>query len=306
MPVLTEKPANAVSGWAMVGVVAVLAGVGIGLIVVAAVSSVQAGTIAGTLLLVAASFLARGLTPVAPGQPRVVQLQGRYVGTIRAPGLQWANPLARRIVVSTRVRSHETKAAKVNDADGNPIQIAAVLVWRVEDTARAQFGVDNLLTFVAIQAETAVRHIALSYPYDGPPDGSYDGLPDGPYDRLPDGQVSLRQNAEQITAELATEIVARVRPAGVAILEARLTQLSYAPEIAGAMLRRQQAGAVIAARALIVDGAVGMVESALARLDAGGAVELNDERRAAMASNLLTVLCSEQPTVPVVNTGTLY
>ncbi len=297
-PVLTEKPANAVSGWAMVGVIAVLAGVGIGLIVVAAVSSVQAGTIAGLLLLVAAYFLARGLTPVAPGHPRVVQLQGRYVGTIRAPGLQWANPLARRIVVSTRVRSHETKAAKVNDADGNPIQIAAVLVWRVEDTARAQFGVDNLDTFVAIQAETAVRHIALSYPYDGPPDGLYDGLPDG--------QVSLRQNAEEITAELATEIVARVRPAGVAILEARLTQLSYAPEIAGAMLRRQQAGAVIAARALIVDGAVGMVESALARLDAGGAVELNDERRAAMASNLLTVLCSEQPTVPVVNTGTLY
>jgi regulator of protease activity HflC (stomatin/prohibitin superfamily) len=289
-PVLTEKPANAVSGWAMVGVIAVLAGVGIGLIVVAAVSSVQAGTIAGVLLVVAAAFLVRGLTPVAPGQPRVVQLQGRYVGTIRAPGLQWANPLARRIVVSTRVRSHATKAAKVNDADGNPIQIAAVLVWRVEDTARAQFGVDSLDTFVATQAETAVRHIALRYPYDGPPDGL----------------VSLRQNAEEITAELAMEIAARVRSAGVAILEARLTQLSYAPEIAGAMLRRQQAGAVIAARALIVDGAVGMVESALARLDADGAVELNDERRAAMASNLLTVLCSEQPTVPVVNTGTLY
>ena len=289
-PVLTEKPAGTVSGWTMAGVIAVLTVAGIGLIVVAAVSSVQPGEIAGVLLVVAGFFLARGFTPVAPGQARVVQLYGRYAGTIRAPGLQWVNPLARRIVVSTRIRSHETKTAKVNDADGSPIQIAAVLVWRVEDTARARFGVDSVDTFVVTQAETAVRHIALSYPYDGPPDGP----------------LSLRQNAEEITTELAAEIAARVRPAGVAILEARLTQLSYAPEIAGAMLRRQQAGAVVAARAQIVDGAVGMVESVLARLAVDDVVELDDERRAAMASNLLTVLCSEQPTVPVVNTGTLY
>jgi regulator of protease activity HflC (stomatin/prohibitin superfamily) len=289
-PPLTEQPARAVSGWAMTGVVAVLAAAGIGLIVVAAVSSVQSGVIAGVVLVVVGSFLARGLTPVAPGQPRVVQLYGRYVGTIRTPGWQWVNPLARRIVVSTRIRNHQTKAAKVNDADGSPILIAAVLVWRVEDTALAWFGVDSLDSFVGTQAETAVRHIALSYPYDGPLDG----------------QISLRQNADEITAELAAEIAARVRPAGVAILEARLTQLSYAPEIAGAMLRRQQAGAVVAARAQIVDGAVGMVEWVLARLAVDGVVELDDERRAAMASNLLTVLCSEQPTVPVVNTGTLY
>jgi hypothetical protein len=289
-PALTEQPARAVSGWAMTAVVAVLAATGIGLIVVAAVSSVQPGEVAGVVLVVMGCFLARGLTPVAPGQPRVVQLYGRYVGTIRTPGLQWVNPLARRVAVSTRIRNHATKTSKVNDADGNPILIAAVLVWRVEDTARAWFGVDSLDSFVATQAETAVRHIALSYPYDGPLDG----------------QISLRQNAEEITAELAAEIAARVRPAGVAILEARLTQLSYAPEIAGTMLRRQQASAVVAARAQIVDGAVGMVEWALARLAVDGVIELDDERRAAMASNLLTVLCSEQPAVPVVNTGTLY
>jgi regulator of protease activity HflC (stomatin/prohibitin superfamily) len=289
-PVLTEKPARTVSGWAMVGVVAVLAVVAIGLVVVGATSSASAATTAGILLLVAASWLSRGLTPVAPGLARVVQLQGRYLGTIRTPGLQWVNPLTRRNLISTRIRNHETKSAKVNDADGNPIQVAAVLVWRVEDTAKAQFGVDNVATFVTTQAETAVRAIALRYPYDGPLGG----------------ELSLRQNAEEITAELAAEIAARVQQAGVVILEARVTQLSYAPEIAGAMLRRQQAGAVVAARALIVDGAVGIVESALARLAVEDIVELDDERRAAMASNLLTVLCSDQPTRPVVNTGTLY
>jgi len=286
----TEQPARAVAGWAMVGVAVVLYAAGIALVVVSAVSSVKPGTAVGIWLIIAGFFLTRGLTPVAPGQARVIQLFGRYAGTVRAPGLQWVNPLARRIVVSTRIRNHQTKVAKVNDADGNPILIAAVLVWRVQDTAQAWFGVDSLETFVATQAETAVRHIALSYPYDGPAVG----------------QLSLRQNADQIAAELADEIAARVRPAGVVILEARLTQLSYAPEIAGAMLRRQQASAVVAARAKIVDGAVGIVESALAKLSVDGTVELDDERRAAMASNLLTVLCSEQPTQPVVNTGTLY
>ena len=289
-PVPSEQAARAVSGWAMVGVAAVLYAAGIALVVISAVSSVRPGTAAGIWLIIAGSFLTRGLTPVTPGQARVVQLFGRYAGTIRAPGLQWVNPLARRIVFSTRIRNHQTKVAKVNDADGNPILIAAVLVWRVEDTARAWFGVDSLETFVATQAETAVRHVALSYPYDGPAVGL----------------LSLRQNAEQIAVELADEIAARVRPAGVVILEARLTQLSYAPEIAGAMLRRQQASAVVAARAKIVDGAVGIVESALAKLSVDGAIELDDERRAAMASNLLTVLCSEQPTQPVVNIGTLY
>jgi regulator of protease activity HflC (stomatin/prohibitin superfamily) len=244
----------------------------------------------GIVLIVVASVMSVGLTAVAPGEARVVQLLGRYTGTIRAQGLQWVSPLTKRPKISTKVRNHETGLAKVNDADGNPIDIAAVVVWQVADTGKAVFGVDNFQTFVAIQTETAVRRVASSYPYDA----------------HGDGKLSLRENAEEITAGLAAEIADRVRPAGVVIKEARLTRLSYAAEIANVMLRRQQASAVVAARQRIVDGAVGMVEHALDRLAADGVVDLDPERKAAMVSNMLVVLCSEHPTQPIVNTGTLY
>jgi regulator of protease activity HflC (stomatin/prohibitin superfamily) len=242
------------------------------------------------LLYIASSLALAGLTPVVPGQARVVQLFGRYRGTIRDSGLQWVNPFTRRIAVSTRIRNQESAQAKVNDADGNPIEIAAVVVWQVQDTASALYSVDDFTQFVTTQTETAVRHIASSYPYDNR--GS--------------GALSLRDNADEITEKLSAEITARVAAAGVHIIESRLTRLSYAPEIAQAMLRQQQASAVVGARARIVEGAVGMVQLALARLEAEGVVELDEERKATMVSNLLVVLCSEQATQPVVNTGSLY
>jgi regulator of protease activity HflC (stomatin/prohibitin superfamily) len=220
----------------------------------------------------------------------VVQLFGRYRGTVREPGLQWVNPFTERRKVSTRIRNHETPIAKVNDADGNPIEIAAVVVWQVLDTARAIYAVDDFRQFVATQTETAVRHIASSYAYDTR--GS--------------GALSLRDNAEEITQRLSAEIAARVGPAGVQIIESRLTRLSYAAEIAQAMLRQQQASAVVGARQRIVEGAVGMVQLALQRLEEQDVVALDEERKAAMVSNLLVVLCSEQATQQVVNTGSLY
>jgi hypothetical protein len=244
----------------------------------------------GVLLFIASGFVLAGLTPVAPGRARVVQLFGRYRGTIRESGLQWVNPFTKRIVVSTRIRNQESAQAKVNDADGNPIEIAAVVVWQVHDTASAVYSVDDFTQFVTIQTETAVRHIASSYPYDNR--GS--------------GALSLRDNADEITGKLSAEITARVAPAGVHIIESRLTRLSYAAEIAQAMLRQQQASAVVGARQRIVEGAVGMVKLALERLQDEGVVELDEERKAAMVSNLLVVLCSEQATQPVVNTGSLY
>ncbi len=242
------------------------------------------------VLFVAAVLALRGLTPVAPGRAHVVQLFGRYKGTIREPGLQWVNPFTNRIAVSTRIRNLESALVKVNDADGNPIEIAAVVVWQVRDTAHAIYSVDDYVHFVAIQAETAVRHIASSYPYDSRGTGA----------------LSLRDNADEITQRLSAELTDRVRPAGVQIVETRLTRLSYAAEIAQAMLRQQQASAVVGARQKIVEGAVGMVRLALQRLDEEGVVDLDEERKAAMVSNLLVVLCSEQATQQVVNTGSLY
>ena len=244
----------------------------------------------GAILILAGVSIVRGLTAVAPGRAHVVQLFGKYRGTIRQPGLQWVNPFANRIPVSTRIRNLESALAKVNDADGNPIEIAAVVVWQVQDTAHATYSVDDYQNFVRIQAETAVRHIASSYPYDS---------------RGTDA-LSLRDNADEITQRLAAELSDRVRSAGVTVVETRLTRLSYAPEIAQAMLRQQQASAVVAARQRIVEGAVGMVRLALHRLDEEGVVELDEERKAAMVSNLLVVLCSEQATQQVVNTGSLY
>ncbi len=245
---------------------------------------------ASIALAIVADVAFNGLTPVVPGEARVVQLFGRYHGTLRSPGLHWVNLFAQRRKVSTRIRNLETALVKVNDADGNPIEIAAVVVWFVEDTAKAIYAVDDFTHFVAIQSETAVRHTASSYPYDSRGDAT----------------LSLRDNAEEITLRLSAEITERVRPAGVHIVESRLTRLSYAPEIAQAMLRRQQANAVVAARQRIVEGAVGMVELALQRLEEKDVVQLDEERKAAMVSNLLVVLCSEQATQQVVNTGSLY
>jgi regulator of protease activity HflC (stomatin/prohibitin superfamily) len=244
----------------------------------------------GVVLVAAAIFILRGLTAVVPGRAHAVQLFGRYQGTIREPGLQWVNSFTNRIAVSTRIRNLESALVKVNDADGNPIEIAAVVVWQVQDTAHAIYSVDDYADFVAIQAETAVRHIASSYPYDNR--GAE--------------VLSLRDNADEITERLSAELTDRARPAGVYIIETRLTRLSYAPEIAQAMLRQQQASAVVGARQRIVEGAVGMVRMALQRLDEEGVVDLDEERKAAMVSNLLVVLCSEQATQQVVNTGSLY
>jgi regulator of protease activity HflC (stomatin/prohibitin superfamily) len=244
----------------------------------------------GVLVLIVAVLALRGLTAVAPGQARVVQLLGRYTGSVRHTGLRWVNPFTTRQRISTRIRNHQTEVTKVNDADGNPIEIAAVVVWQVSDTAKAVFDVDSFEQFVAIQAETAVRHIANSYPYDA----------------HADGQISLRDSADEITRRLAGEIGDRVASAGVSIVEARLSHLAYAPEIAQAMLRRQQAGAVVSARQRIVDGAVGMVESALSRLADSDVVDLDEERKATMVSNLLVVLCGDRDVQPIVNAGSLY
>ncbi|MEV7087320.1 SPFH domain-containing protein [Streptomyces sp. NPDC093085] len=268
----------------VVGALLVLAGTG-------ASGGGQAALIVGGVLVAAAAALAMsGLNMVAPGEARVVQLFGRYRGTIRTDGLRWVNPLTTRTQISTRVRNHETAILKVNDAYGNPIELAAVVVWKVQDTARATFEVDNFLEFVSTQTEAAVRHIAIEYPYDAHDDNG----------------LSLRGDAEEITEKLALELHARVEAAGVQIVESRFTHLAYAPEIASAMLQRQQAGAVVAARRQIVDGAVGMVEAALNRLTEQDIVELDSERKAAMVSNLLVVLCGDRAAQPVVNTGTLY
>ncbi|MFB7468377.1 SPFH domain-containing protein [Streptomyces sp. NPDC056224] len=273
-----------------------LAGVaaGAGLIATGAVLTAVAAKAsliaAGVLLVVAALIAMSGLNTVAPGEARVVQLFGRYRGTIRADGLRWVNPLTSREKISTRVRNHETAVLKVNDAYGNPIELAAVVVWRVEDTARATFEVDDFTEFVETQTEAAVRHIAIEYPYDAHEEGG----------------LSLRGNAEEITEKLAVELHARVEAAGVHIIESRFTHLAYAPEIASAMLQRQQAGAVVAARKQIVEGAVGMVELALTRLQEEEIVDLDPERKAAMVSNLMVVLCGDRAAQPVLNTGTLY
>ena len=280
--------------FALLGLVVVLAG--IALVITGARltrSSAAVGAllmVLGILVIIAGVLIETGLTAVVPGQARVVQLFGRYVGTVREPGLRWFNPFTRRRRVSTRIRNHETGITKVNDADGNPIEIAAVVVWQVKDTAHALYEVDDFVEFVNIQTETAVRHIATSYPYDSPEDDT----------------LSLRGNAGEITEKLSAEIADRVESAGVHIIESRLTRLAYAPEIAQAMLRRQQASAVVAARATIVEGAVGMVKLALDRLAENEVVDLDEERKAAMVSNLLVVLCGDRDTQPIVNTGTLY
>jgi regulator of protease activity HflC (stomatin/prohibitin superfamily) len=231
-----------------------------------------------------------GLTPVNPNEARALVLFGKYRGTVHDQGLHWVNPFTERRRISVKVRNFETSKLKVNDHDGNPIEIAAVVVWKVTDTAEALFEVDDFENFVAVQAESALRNLATSHPYDA----------------HVEGDVSLRANPAEIAEQLRTEIQDRLETAGVRVIEARISHLAYAAEIANAMLRRQQANAVIAARTRIVEGAVGMVEMALEQLSAKQVVELDEERKAQMVSNLLVVLCSEHEAQPVLNTGTLY
>jgi len=231
-----------------------------------------------------------GFYMVHPNQSAVLQLFGRYVGTDLNNGLRWSNPLYSKQKVSLRVRNFESSKMKVNDNAGNPVEIAAVVVWKVVDSAEAVFEVDNYENFVNIQSESAIRHLASSYAYDAGNDQA----------------ISLRSSTDEVTELLKKEIQARLNKAGVEVLEARISHLAYAPEIASAMLQRQQAAAIVAARQQIVEGAVGMVETALQRLSERNVVELDDERKAAMVSNLLVVLCGDHHVQPVLNAGTLY
>jgi regulator of protease activity HflC (stomatin/prohibitin superfamily) len=280
---IRERHAWAINGW--FGVL-VVAGCGVA---AGFVAESSAKVIAIVPVLAAAVILA-SLVIVQPGQTRVVRFFGSYVGTVRRTGLSWIVPLTDRRKVSIRVRNFETNHLKVNDADGNPVEIAAIVVWQVADTSRALYAVEDYLNFVRVQAESALRHVATTHPYDDPTE---DGL-------------SLRGSTDVVAGELAEEVAQRVGIAGIEIVEVRISHLAYASEIAQAMLRRQQANAVVAARSRIVDGAVGMVELALARLSERGIVDLDEERKAAMVSNLMVVLCGDQPASPVVNTGTLY
>ena len=257
-------------------------------------AGVRAGSGAMVVLAVVATvvafFVSAGLYMVEPNQAAVVSLFGKYVGTVKENGLRWNNPFYMKKKVSQRVRNFESGKLKVNELDGSPIEIAAVIVWQVVDSAEAVYNVDDYESFVHIQSESALRAMATSYPYD----------------QHEEGQLSLRSHATEISQHLKDELAERLADAGVQVLDARISHLAYAPEIAQAMLQRQQANAVIAARTRIVAGAVGMVEMALAELHKNGVVQLDEERKAHMVSNLLTVLCSDRGTQPIVNAGSLY
>jgi regulator of protease activity HflC (stomatin/prohibitin superfamily) len=286
---IEEKAKSALSGWLALAVLLPLAGGSAYLMVQALERDLWAG-LGWMLLLIFAAICLGGLFVVHPNQGLVLQLFGAYAYTARNPGLRWANPFYSKRRISLRVRNFESEKLKVNDADGNPVEIAAVVVWKVVDTAEACFEVDDYEHYVRVQSEAAVRNLATRYPYD-----AHD-----------DSQISLRSNAVSVSDDLKSEIHARLSKAGVRVLEARLSHLAYAPEIAAVMLQRQQASAIIAARQKIVEGAVGMVELALARLQRDKVVEMDEERKAAMVSNLLVVLCGERAAQPVLNTGSLY
>ncbi len=291
---IREREYGAISGW--VALVILLAGAGFFVWQIIARAQVIhqpsqpmwfALSIVGLLLCV---FLLLGLFVVNPNEGKVLQLFGRYVGTARVPGIRWANPLYAKKRISLRVRNFESAKLKVNDLDGNPIEIAAVVVWKVVDTAEAVFEVDNYENYVHVQSEAALRNMATSYTYDA----------------HEETQMSLRGNTAAIADHLRKEIQDRLARAGVDVIEARISHLAYAPEIAASMLQRQQAGAIIAARQRIVEGAVGMVEMALDMLSAKNVVTLDEERKAAMVCNLLVVLCGDRSTQPIVNAGTLH
>jgi SPFH domain / Band 7 family len=279
---ITQRPALALNGW--FGVI-VLAACVAGMVLAAQHSASLLWLPGAVFILVVLS-----LVIVPPGRTSVIQFFGRYVGTVSRPGFWWVLPLTVRRGVSVRVRNFETNRLKVNDADGNPVEIAAIVVWQVVDTAKSTYAVENSLDFVSVQAESALRHVATSHPYD---------------DTTGVGS-SLRGSTDVVAGELAREVAERVAVAGVEIVEVRISHLAYASEIAQAMLRRQQANAVVAARSRIVEGAVGMVELALNRLTEHGVVSLDEERTASMVSNLMVVLCGDQPASPVVNAGSLY
>ena len=284
---IKELERKVISGWAML---AILIPIAIGAVLWIIFVLPEVLKVWGAIVMVIDFVLLAGLFMVNPNEGRVLQLFGKYVGTAKMEGLRWANPFYSKRRISLRVRNFETNRLKVNDIDGNPIEIAAIVVWKVVDTAEACFQVDAYEQFVAIQSESAVRNLATQHPYDS----------------HSEEKVSLRGHTATISDQLRAEIDQRLEKAGVEVLESRISHLAYAPEIAEAMLRRQQAGAIIAARTLIVEGAVSMVEMALQQLSAKKIIEFDDERKAAMISNLLVVLCGETNTQPVINTGSLY
>ena len=287
---IKESKKSVSSGYVMIVVLAVAQlALGYGVFRAAAAMS-YGGIVAGILASIVVLILWVGLFMVHPNEAKVLQLFGKYAGTVHEPGLKWANPFFAKTAVSTRVRNFESGKLKVNDSRGSPIEIAAVVVWKVFDTAEALFEVDDYEQFVQIQSESALRNLSTTYPYE-PHEGE---------------GIALRSNPIEIAHALREEIQDRLEQAGVTVIEARISHLAYSQEIAHAMLRRQQASAIIAARRQIVSGAVGMVDMALEQLRRDSVVELDEERKAAMVSNLLVVLCSEESAQPVLNAGSLY
>ena len=280
---MNERLALKINGF--VGILLILL-----LFAVAAWSFFNLHFISGGILLLVASILASGILIVQPNEAKVITFFGRYIGSIKEAGLWLTVPVTMRKKVSLKVRNFNSKMLKVNDVEGNPVEIAAVIVFKVVDSAKAMFDVDDYYTFVEIQSETALRHVATKYPYDNFKEEGY----------------SLRGNAEEVANELARELQDRLKVAGVDVLEARLTHLAYATEIAGAMLQRQQAAAILAARQIIVQGAVGMAQMAITQLQDDGLIELDEERKVAMINNLLVAIVSDRAAQPVINTGSLY
>jgi regulator of protease activity HflC (stomatin/prohibitin superfamily) len=286
---IRERIRTTVSGWLMLPLLIGVMGAGIWLLVLGATAE-DARIAAGALTIVIVLVLSVGFFVINPNEARALILFGKYAGTVKQDGFHWANPLLSKKKISLRVRNFESTKLKVNDHEGNPVEIAAVIVWRVFETAEALFEVDNYEHYVKVQTEAAVRNLATQYPYD----------------EHAAGQISLRGNPAEVAEQLKSEVIGRLSKAGVEVLEARINHLAYAPEIAAAMLQRQQAGAIIAARTRIVEGAVGMVEMALEMLASRGVVELDNDRKVAMVSNLLVVLCGHAGAQPVLNTGTIY
>jgi regulator of protease activity HflC (stomatin/prohibitin superfamily) len=287
---IRETQRNALNGVLALLLLTILSVVSVGTVITGAQNDLPGRAIIGLVAAVVVCVLWAGLFTVQPNQARVLTLFGDYKGSVKAPGLWWVNPFMVKKAVSLRIHNFETAKLKVNDLDSNPIEIGAVVVWQVVDSAEALFEVENYEDYVRVQSESAVRTLATQYPYDAHNAGA----------------ISLSHNAADIAEQLAGEVQNRLAKAGMKVLEARITHLAYAPEIAGAMLRRQQASAIIAAREKIVEGAVSMVDMALRLLEEREVVTLDPERKAAMVSNLLVTLCADQPMQPVVNTGSIY
>jgi len=283
-----EQLRSTLSGWLVLPLIMAALAADLWLIITAEPRGVALAALVGGVIVLA--ILSGGVFVVYPNEARVLTLFGKYSGSVKQDGFHWANPFLAKKRLSLRIRNFESQKIKVNDHEGNPIEIAAIVVWRVVETAEASFEVDNYEHYVKVQTEAAVRNLATQYPYDA----------------YIEGHKSLRGNTGEIADQLKTEVQDRLSKAGVEVLETRISHLAYAPEIAAAMLQRQQAGAIIAARQRIVEGAVGMVEMALDLLSQRDVVQLDNERKAAMVSNLLVVLCGDRNTQPVINTGTIY